>query len=190
MFKVAVIVGSLRRDSINRQLARALGKLAAPKLQFTEVEIADLPVYNDDLWATPPAAVTRLKQALDAADAVLIATPEYNRSIPAAVKNVLDWGSRPWGQSSWAGKPVAVIGATPGNIGTGIAQQHLRTILAHLDALVMGQPEGFIVFKDGLVDARHDVTVPSTKEFLQSYVDRFTAWIERLAQREPTRLAS
>ena len=114
MFKVAVIVGSLRRESINRRFAQALARLAEGTLEFELVELGDVPMYNEDLWQNPPPAVTRLKQAIEAADAVLFVTPEYNRSIPALVKNTIDWGSRPRGQSSWAGKPAGIVGTSGG----------------------------------------------------------------------------
>ncbi|HEU4380659.1 MAG TPA: NAD(P)H-dependent oxidoreductase [Hyphomicrobiaceae bacterium] len=181
MSKIAVIVGSIRRDSINRKLAEALAKLAGPKLEFTHVQIDDLPLFSQDLEPNPPAAVTRIKGQIEAADGVLIVTPEYNRSIPGVLKNAIDWASRPYGKNSFSGKPTAGIGTSGGAIGTAVAQQHLRSILAYLNVTLMGQPEGYIQFKQGLVDAQHNVTDESVRKFLQSYVDAFTAWVDRYA---------
>jgi len=181
MSKIAVIVGSIRRDSINRKLAEALVKLAGPKLEFTHVQIDDLPLFSQDLEPNPPAAVTRIKGQIEAADGVLIVTPEYNRSIPGVLKNAIDWASRPYGKNSFSGKPTAGIGTSGGAIGTAVAQQHLRSILAYLNVTLMGQPEGYIQFKQGLVDAQHNVTDESVRKFLQSYVDAFTAWVDRYA---------
>jgi len=183
MSKIAVIVGSLRRESINRKLAEALAKLAGPKLEFSYVKIDDLPLFNQDLEPNPPAAVTRIKAQIEAADGVLIVTPEYNRSIPGVLKNAIDWASRPYGKNSFNGKPTAGIGASGGAIGTAAAQQHLRSILAYLHVTLMGQPEGYIQFKQGLVDDQHNVTDESVRKFLQSYVDAFTAWVERHAKK-------
>jgi len=183
MSKIAVIVGSLRRESINRKLAEALAKLAGPKLEFVFIKIDDLPLFNQDLEASPPAAVTRIKGQIDGADGVLIVTPEYNRSIPGVLKNALDWASRPYGKNSFSGKPTAGIGASGGAIGTAAAQQHLRSILAYLNVVLMGQPEAYIQFKQGLVDDQHNVTDESVRKFLQTYVDAFAAWVERYAKR-------
>ena len=128
MAKVAVLVGSLRKESINLAYAKALMKLGASRFDFDLVEIGDMPLYNEDLWENPPEAVLRFKSRIEAADAVLFVNPEYNRSITPAMKNAVDWGSRPWGKSSWTGKPAAITGATPGAIGTAVAQAHLRSI--------------------------------------------------------------
>jgi chromate reductase len=140
MFKVAVIVGSLRRESINRRFAHALAKLAEGSLEFQFVELGDVPMYNEDLWQDPPPAVMRLKQSVQAAHAVLFVTPEYNRSIPALIKNTIDWGSRPRGESSWAGKPVGIVGTSGGAIGTAVAQSHLRHVVASCDMRLLPQP--------------------------------------------------
>jgi len=183
MSKIAVIVGSLRRESINRKLAEALAKLAGPKLEFVFIKIDDLPLFNQDLEASPPAAVTRIKGQIDGADGVLIVTPEYNRSIPGVLKNALDWASRPYGKNSFSGKPTAGIGASGGAIGTAAAQQHLRSILAYLNVVLMGQPEAYIQFKQGLVDDQHNVTDESVRKFLQTYVDALAAWVERYAKK-------
>lgn len=183
MSKIAVIVGSIRRDSINRKLAEALAKLAGPKLEFTFVKIDDLPLFSQDLEPNPPAAVTRIKGQIDAADGVLIVTPEYNRSIPGVLKNAIDWASRPYGKNSFNGKPTAGIGTSGGAIGTAAAQQHLRSILAYLNVVLMGQPEGYIQFKQGLVDDQHTITDESVRKFLQSYVDAFAAWVDRYGKK-------
>jgi chromate reductase, NAD(P)H dehydrogenase (quinone) len=179
MSKIAVIVGSIRRESINRKLAEALAKLAGPKLEFTYVKIDDLPLFSQDLEPNPPAAVTRIKSQIEAADGVLIFTPEYNRSIPGVLKNAIDWASRPYGKNSFNGKPAAGIGASGGAIGTAVAQQDLRSILAYLNVVLMGQPEAYIQFKQGLVDDQHNVTDESVRKFLQSYIDAFTTWVDR-----------
>src|SRR6476620_4657016 len=146
---VAVIVGSNRRHSINRQLAHALRKLAAETLEMTFVQIEDLPMYNQDLEDPLPASVARFKAELEGADALLLVSPEHNRSIPAVLKNAIDWGARSYGRNSWSGKPAAIIGTSPGAIATAIAQQHLRQVLGDLGALVMGG-EAYISFKPGL----------------------------------------
>ena len=165
MAKIAVIVGSIRRDSFNRQLAEALARLAEPKAQFVFSKIDDVPLFNQDMEPTPPASVTRLKGEIEAADGVLIVTPEYNRSIPGVLKNAIDWASRPYGKNSFNGKPTAAIGTTMGAVGTVAAQQHLRSILAYLNVVLMGQPEGYIVFKKDMLDAQGNFTDETTRKF-------------------------
>ncbi len=179
MHSVAVLVGSLRRDSVNKKLAHALGKLASARLEFRFVEIGDLPLYNEDLWSQPPASVLRFKQQIEAADAVLLVTPEYNRGTTPAMKNAIDWGSRPPGKSSWPGKPLAIAGATPGAIGTAVAQSDLRESMLTLGTVVMGLPELYLTFKEGLIDEHHEVTDENTRKKLAGYVDQFVAWVER-----------
>jgi chromate reductase len=181
-FKVAVFVGSARKESINQALAQALARLGEAKLAFTFVKIDDLPLYNQDLEANLPASVSRMKTEIEAADAVLFVTPEHCRSIPALLKNAIDWGSRPWGKSSWPNKPAAIIGASIGAIGTAIAQQHLRTSLSHL-GLHVQTGEAYITFKPGLVDAQHNVTDESVRGFLQAFIDQFAALVARFAPR-------
>ncbi len=176
---IAVLVGSLRRESINRRLAGALEKLAAGKARFEYIEIGDLPLYNQDFDQAYPAQGTRLKERIRNADAVLFVTPEYNRSIPGVLKNAIDIGSRPYGDSAFAGKPAAVIGASIGAIGTAMAQQHLRNVLAYLDMQVLGQPEAFIHYKDGLIDDDGTIGNDGTRKFLQDHVDRFLALVAR-----------
>lgn len=183
MSKIAVIVGSIRRDSINRKLAEALAKLAKPKAEFAILKIDDLPLFSQDLELSPPASVTRLKSEIEAADGVLIVTPEYNRSIPGVLKNAIDWASRPYGKNSFNGKPTAGIGTSMGSVGTAAAQQHLRSILAYLNVELMGQPEGYIAYKQGLVDDAGNITDDGTRKFLQGYVDAFADWIERVGKK-------
>lgn len=175
--QIAVIVGSLRKESFNRQLATALARLAPKDIQFTQLRIDDLPLYNQDDDAQQAASVVRLKGEIKAAHGVLFVTPEYNRSIPGVLKNAIDHASRPYGQSAWAGKPAGVIGASVGAIGTAMAQQHLRNVLAYLDMPTMGQPEGFIHAKEGLFDAEGNVGEAS-KKFLQTWVDAYLAWVK------------
>jgi chromate reductase len=184
MYTVAVLVGSLRRDSINRKLAKALAKLGQAKFKFNLVEIGDLPIYNEDLWQSPPASVLRMKKEIEAADAVLFVTPEYNRSIPAVLKNAIDWGTRPWGKNSWAGKPASIVGTTPGNVGTAVAQAHLRAIALTIETVVMGQPEVYFVTKPGLIDDNDDISDDTTREFLEGYLARFAAWIDQVSKSE------
>ena len=181
MFKVAVIVGSLRRESINRRFAQALAKLAEGTLEFQFVELGDVPMYNEDLWQSPPPAVTRLKRSIEAADAVLFVTPEYNRSIPALIKNTIDWGSRPRGESSWAGKPVGIVGTSGGAIGTAVAQSHLRHVVAACDMRLLPQPEVYFVSKPGLITDSFEVSDEKSREFLAGYMTKFGAWIAQHA---------
>jgi len=179
MTKIAVIVGSLRRDSINRKLANALSKLAKSGTEFSVVKIDDIPLFNQDLEPSPPASVTRLKKDIESADGVLIVTPEYNRSIPGVLKNAIDWASRPYGKNSFDGKPTAALGTSQGAVGTAAGQQHLRSILAYLNVLLMGQPEGYIVYKTDMVDEQGHVADESVRKFLQLYTDKFVEWVER-----------
>jgi chromate reductase, NAD(P)H dehydrogenase (quinone) len=177
---IAVVVGSNRRESINRRLAQALAGLAPAPLTFTFVQIDDLPLYNQDHEGDLPASVVRFKREISAADGVLFVTPEHSRSIPAVVKNAIDWGARPWGHNSWSDKVAAITGTSPGAIGTAIAQQHLRQILAAQGVLVMGG-EVFITFKPGLIDDTDRITDDGTRAFLKAFVDRFAALVTRLA---------
>ena len=176
MFKVAVIVGSLRRESINRRFGQALAKLAEGSLEFQFVDLADVPMYNEDLWQDVPPAVTRLKQSVEAADAVLFVTPEYNRSIPPVVKNTIDWASRPRGENSWAGKPVGIVGTSGGAIGTAVAQSHLRHIVAVCDMKLLPLPEVYLVNKPGLIADNFEVSDENSRAFLVGYVTKFAAW--------------
>ncbi len=176
-YPIAVVIGSLRRDSFNRKLATAIARMGPTEFNFKPVEIGDLPLYNQDDDAAPAACVVRLKSEISAARGVLFVTPEYNRSIPGVLKNAIDHASRPYGKSTWAGKPAATIGASVGAIGTSLAQQHLRNILAYLDMPTMGQPEAFIHAKEGLFDEAGNIGEASRK-FLQTWMDSYVAWVK------------
>lgn len=176
---VAVIVGSLSAASINRKYANALAKLGAPLLDFDFIDLSALPHYNNDLWPNPPQPVLDLKRRIEAADGVLIVTPEYNRSFSGVVKSALEWGSRPWGQSSWGGKPVAITGTSGGAVGTAMAQAQLRPLLVHLDMLVMGQPEIFLRTVPGLFDEQDEVTNEETRTLLLNFMQRFADFVAR-----------
>ena len=176
---VAVVVGSIRKDSYNRQFAEALVKQLPADFKAQFIRIDDLPLYNQDDDDNPAPQVTRLRGEIKAADAVLFVTAEYNRSIPGVLKNAIDHASRPWGQSVWAGKPAGVVGVSVGAIGTSLAQQHLRNVLAYLDMPTLGQPEMFLQWKEGLV--QDGAIGPDSKEFVQKYVDAFAAWVKKQA---------
>ena len=179
MTKVAVLIGSLRKDSINRKFAQGLEKLAAGKLDFVYADLSGLPHYNDDLWENPPQAVTQLKATIEAADAVLVVTPEYSRTYPGVLKDAVDWAARPWGKNSWAGKPLAITGTSPGAIGTAIAQHHLRTTMVAAGTAVMGQPELYYTFKPEHYDTDGAITDESTKTFLEAWLGSFGEWIAK-----------
>jgi chromate reductase len=179
-YTVGYFVGSLAKASINRQLARALIRLAPPELEFTEIRIGDLPLYSYDYDADFPPVARAFKQAIAEVDAVLFVTPEYNRSIPGGLKNAIDWASRPYGQNSFRRKPSAVIGTSPGAIGTAVAQQHLRGLLSFCNSPQMNAPEAYIQFKQGLIDADGDVTDAKTAEFLRNYMNEFRDFIVRV----------
>ena len=186
-FKIALIVGSTRRESINRKLGQALAKLGKDKLDVQFVEIGDLPLYNQDHEGDLPPSVVRFKSEIAAADGLLFVTPEHNRSIPAALKNAIDWGARPWGKNNWTGKLAAVTGTSPGAIGTAFAQQHLRQILGAQGVLLLGG-ETYINFKPGMFGADDTVTDEATRGFLQSFIDQFAALVARFAT--PARAAA
>ena len=179
--KIAVFVGSLRRDSFNRRLARAVEKLAPAEFAFRHVPIDGLPLYSQDFDTAYPAPATELKKEVESADGLLFVTPEYNRSIPGVLKNAIDIASRPWGANSFAGKPGAVIGTSIGATGTALAQQHLRNVLAYLDVPLLAQPEVFIHFKDELITDDGTIHNEGTRKFLQGFVDSYVAWIRRFA---------
>ncbi len=174
---VAVFVGSLRRDSINRKVANALAELAPSSLNLTIVEIGHLPLYNPDEEGIPPAAWIKFRERVKAANAVLFVTPEYNRSVPAALKNALDIGSRPSGQNVWNGKPGAVVSASPGAIGGFAANVHLRQSLMAVNVPVMPRPEAYIGGADKLFDPNGKLSSEETRKFLQSVMNSFAAWI-------------
>ena len=177
-YKIAVIVGSLRKDSFNRQLANAIVKLAPPEFTFQQLQIGDLPLYNQDDDANQADSVKRLKNEIKDAQGILFVTAEYNRSIPSVLKNAIDHASRPYGQSAWSGKPAGVLGASVGATGTAMAQQHLRNILVCLDMPTLGQPEAFIHAKDGLFDETGNIGADS-KKFLQNWMNRYVAWVKK-----------
>jgi chromate reductase len=181
-YNIAVIVGSLRKESFNRTLARAIAKLAPAEFSLKFVEIGDLPLYNQDDDDHQAEPVKRLKSEIKAADGLLFVTPEYNRSMPGVLKNALDQASRPYGQSAWAGKPAGIIGISVGAIGTALAQQHLRNVLAYLDVPTLGQPEVFLQLKEGLFDESGNIGEGS-KAFLQTWMDRFADWVRMHAHR-------
>jgi len=188
-FKLGLIVGSSRRDSINRKLALALAKLGAAEFDSTIIGIDDLPFYNQDLEAALPEAVARFKAQIAQADALLFVTPEHNRSIPAVLKNAIDWGTRPWGQNSWNGKLAAITGTSPGAVGTAIAQQHLRTVLGNIGVLVMGG-EAYVTFKPELLDADGNVTDETTRTFLKAFVDHLATLTARHTAKPASRAAA
>jgi len=179
-FQVGYLIGSLAKASINRKLAQALVRLAPPQLQMREIPFGDLPLYSYDYDADFPPVARDFKQALASVDAVLFVTPEYNRSIPGGLKNAIDWASRPYGQNSFTRKPSAVIGTSPGAIGTAVAQQHLRSLLSFCNSPQMNAPEAYIQFKPGLIDDDGKVTVQTTEDFLRSYMTEFHAFITRV----------
>lgn len=180
MFKVAVIIGSLRQASLNRKLALALMKLGHPMLEFSICQIDDIPLYNQDNEAELPSSVTRFKQEISAANAVLWVCPEYNRSMPGVVKNVIDWGTRPMGQSVWVNKIMSVVGTSPGAVGTAVAQAAMRSIMVALGAIFFARPEVYLVYQDGLIDDEFNISVPSTKEFLQKFLEQFALNIQNV----------
>jgi chromate reductase len=178
-YQIAVIVGSLRRESFNRQLAHALISLAPADFNFEFIDIGHLPLYNQEYDADFPETARHFKRQIESADGLLFVTAEYNRSIPGVLKNALDWGSRPWGHSSWGGKPAAVAGTSPGAMGTALSQQHLRNVLAYLDVHTMGQPEMFIKQDASRIDATGKIVNDDTRKFLQNFVDTFVVWMKK-----------
>ena len=178
--RIAVLVGSLRKDSYNQKLALALAHLAPPELTFEHLRIDDLPAYNQDDDGNQAPSVKRLKTEIAAAQGLLFVTPEYNRSIPGVLKNAIDHASRPYGQSAWRGKPAGIIGITPGTMGTAMAQQHLRNVVATLDMPAMGQPEAFLIAKPDFFDAEGNAAGGS-REFLQKWMDRYVEFVRQHA---------
>ncbi|HEX5353429.1 MAG TPA: NADPH-dependent FMN reductase [Rhodanobacteraceae bacterium] len=179
---IAVLVGSLRKESINKQLARALEKIAGDRAEFRRIRIDDLPLYNQDFDADYPALCEARKQEIRSADAILFVTPEYNRSIPGVLKNAIDVCSRPYGTNAFDGKPGAVIGTSAGAMATALAQQHLRNICVFLDIYLMTQPEAFVRFKQGLIADDGSVTDEGVAKFLAGFVDKYLDWIGRFAE--------
>jgi chromate reductase len=180
-YRIAVVVGSLRRASFNRLLANAIAKLAPAELTFQQIRIDDLPPYNQDDDAKPAEVVKRLKSEILVSDGLLFVTPEYNRSLPGVLKNAIDHASRPYGQNAWAKKPAGVLGASVGATGTALAQQHLRNVLAYLDVPTLSQPEVFIQVKEGLFDDKGSLASAGTTKFLQGFTDRYVDWVKQHA---------
>lgn len=179
-YQVGYFIGSLAKNSINRTLSRALIRLAPPELGFREIPIGDLPLYNPDYDGAYPPECQALKDAIASVDAVLFVTPEYNRSIPGPLKNAIDWASRPWGQNSFAHKPSAVIGASPGSIGTALAQQSLKSVLGYCNSPLMNEVEAYIQFKPGLFTENGEVTDPNVAQFLRDFMAEFHTFIVRV----------
>ncbi|HET9024395.1 MAG TPA: NADPH-dependent FMN reductase [Burkholderiaceae bacterium] len=179
-YKVGYLVGSLSSTSINRLLAKALAKLAPAELELSDIPIKDLPLYSPDHDADYPPVARALKQAIADVDAVLFVTPEYNRSIPGGLKNAIDWASRPWGKNAFARKPSGVIGASPGAIGTAVAQQSLRGVLCYCNSPLMNTVEAYVHFTPGLITPAGEVTNEDTAEFLRNYMVELHAFIVRV----------
>jgi chromate reductase len=187
-FKLGIIVGSNRRESINRKLAQALVKLGGDAFDARFIQIDDLPMYNQDNEQPVPDTVARFKAEVTGSDALLFVTPEHSRSIPAALKNAIDWGARPWGKTSWPGKPATIIGTSGGAISSAIAQQHLRAVLGDLGLHVVGG-EAYILFKPDLIDAQGTVTDESVRSFLKSFIEQFAAFSARFVPQRAQRAA-
>jgi chromate reductase len=186
-FNVGYLVGSLATESINRKLATALVKLAPAEFHMTEIPIRDLPLYSYDYDADYPPEGRALKDAIAGVDAVLFVSPEYNRSIPGPLKNAIDWASRPWGTNSFARKPSAVIGTSPGAIGTAVMQQDLKSVLSFCDSPQMNAPEAYIQFTPDLIDDDGEITNDGTAEFLRAWMEEFHQFTRRvLASLEET----
>jgi chromate reductase, NAD(P)H dehydrogenase (quinone) len=179
-FTVGYFVGSLARASINRKLSVALTRLAPPSLQLREIPIGDLPLYSYDYDENYPPAGRALKDAIASVDAVLFVTPEYNRSIPGALKNAIDWGSRPWGTNSFARKPTGIIGASPGSIGTAVMQSSMRAVLSFLDAPQLNAPEAYLKFNPDVFGSDGEVKDESTAAFLRHYMEEYGAFVQRV----------
>lgn len=175
--KIAVFVGSLSQDSLNQQLAQAVVKLAPSDFTFDFVDIGSLPHYNRDDDENQPPSVLQMKDIVAQANGLLFVTPEYNRSIPGVLKNAIDHGSRPYGHNAWAGKPAGMMGTSPGGIGTALAQQHLRGILSMVGVLVLAQPDAYLQWREGMVDANGNIAEAS-QAYLQKWMDAFCAWVK------------
>jgi len=179
-YKVGYLIGSLATQSINRKLAKALIRLAPEKLEFSEIPFRDLPLYSYDYDEDFPEVARDFKAAIKASDAILFVTPEYNRSIPGGLKNAIDWASRPYGTNAFTRKPSAVIGTSPGAIGTAVAQQSLRSVLSFCNSPQMNAPEAYIQFKPGMITDDGEVTIDATESFLRNYMAEFHTFIERV----------
>ncbi|HLT30594.1 MAG TPA: NADPH-dependent FMN reductase [Myxococcaceae bacterium] len=179
-YSVGVFIGSLASDSINRTLANVLFRLAPKNLELEEIPIKDLPLYNRDFDANYPPVARQFKDHIARVDALLFVTPEYNRSIPGVLKNAIDWGSRPYGKNAFALKPSAVIGTSPGAIGTAVGQQHLRSILSFVNSPEMAQPEAYIQTRPGLFTDDGEVTDKDTEAFLREWFDAFGIFVAKV----------
>lgn len=177
---IGYFVGSLSSTSINRTLSRALIRLAPENLHFTEIAIRDLPLYSQDFDADYPPEGRALKAAIEGSDGILIVSPEYNRSIPGALKNAIDWGSRPWGTNSFARKPTGIIGASVGNIGTAVMQSNMRSVLSFLDAPQLNSPEAYLTFDPTVFTGDGEITDAGTRDFLRHYMDEYGAFVQRV----------
>ncbi|MBN6192749.1 MULTISPECIES: NADPH-dependent FMN reductase [Microbacterium] len=178
--RIGYLIGSLASDSINRTLARALVRLAPPSLELEEIPIRGLPLYNRDDELEPVEAVTEFKRAVESAEGLLFVSPEYNRSIPGALKNAIDWGSRPWGHNSFARKPSGIIGASTGAIGTAVMQSSMRSVLSFLNAPQLNAPEAYITFRPEVFGADGEVHDEGTRDFLAHYMEEYGAFVERV----------
>lgn len=179
-FRIGYLIGSLSSASINRRLSKSLIKLAPAELEFFEISIGDLPLYNSDLDGELPESAVAFKNAVESADGLLIVSPEYNRSIPGPLKNALDWGSRPWGKNSFARKPTAVLGASVGAIGTAVMQSAMRTVLGFLDAPQLTAPEAYITFSPEVYGEDGTVSNAETQAFLTHYMSEYAAFVARV----------
>ena len=180
-YKIGIVVGSLRKDSINRKLAQALVKLLPQDFVAEFIEIGDLPLYNQDLDGNQPATVGKFKQQIEQKHGIIVVTPEYNRSIPGVLKNAIDHGSRPYGQNSWAGKSLGILGSSTGAAATSMAQQHLRNTLVFCNMPALNQPEAFIQWRDNMIDAQGEFN-ERTGSFMQNWVDAYVAWVKKTAE--------
>jgi chromate reductase len=179
-YKIGYLVGSLASNSINRILSKALIKLAPEELEFTEIPIKDLPLYSRDYDADYPPAGRAFKDAVAASDGILFISPEYNRSIPGALKNAIDWGSRPWGTNSFARKPTGIIGTSPGSIGTAVMQSSMRSVLSFLDAPQLNAPEAYIKFNEDVFGQDGTVSDSHTADLLRHYMEEYSAFVQRV----------
>ena len=179
-YRIGYFVGSLSSTSINRRLAVALARLAPPELELVEIPIRDLPLYSPDYDADYPPVARDFKAAISAVDGVLFVTPEYNRSIPGALKNAIDWASRPYGQNAFTRKPSAVIGASPGRLGSAVGQQHLRSILGFCNSPQMNSPEAYVQFTPELITAAGEVTDEAMEEFLRRFLGELRDFVIRV----------
>jgi chromate reductase len=179
-YSVGYLVGSLSIESINRTLVKALIRLSPEHVDFVEIPIRDLPLYNSDFDSDYPPVGRALKDAIAAVDALLFVTPEYNRGIPGCLKNAIDWASRPYGTNSFARKPSAVIGASPGKIGTAVGQQSLRNVLSYCDSALMAAPEAYLQFTPGLITEGGEVADKGTEQFLRDFMEAFDVFVSRV----------